>query len=77
MSFYTTYIKKSIQTIRFIISIRKPKELFYRLIELIVGYPLYALSFCMIRNPRKWVFGTNVGFVDNAKYLFIDICERK
>lgn len=76
MSFYTTYIKKSIQTIRFLISIRKPKELLFRLLELIVGYPLYVLSYCVIRNPKKWVFGTNVGFVDNAKYLFIDVCER-
>lgn len=68
---------KLINTIRFIVSIRKPKELASRLLELLIGYPLYVISFCVVRNKKKWVFGTNVGFVDNAKYLFIDTFERK
>ena len=39
--------------------------------ELVFGYPLYLLSFLCIRDKNKWCFGTNVGFVDNAKYMFI------
>ena len=68
---------KIINTFRFIVSTRKPKELTSRLLELLFGYPLYMISFCVVRNKKKWVFGTNVGFVDNAKYLFIDTFERK
>lgn len=70
-------MNKLVNTIRFIVKIRKPKELFGRIIELLFGYPLYLISLIMPRNKKKWVFGTNVGFVDNAKYLFIDTCERK
>ena len=70
-------MSKLVNTIQIIIKIKKPKQLFGRLIELSFGYPLYIISFFMYRNKKKWVFGTNVGFVDNAKYLFIDTNERK
>lgn len=30
-----------------------------------------------VRDRNKWLFGTNVGFVDNAKYLFIYTNEQK
>ena len=47
-----------------------------RLLELVLGYPLLLLSYCMPRQKNKWLFGTNVGFIDNAKYLFIYINEQ-
>ena len=50
---------------------RSWSELLSRIVELTFGYLLYAISFLMPRNYKRWVFGTNVGFADNAKYLFI------
>lgn len=50
--------------------------LLQRTIELVLGYPMYWLSFLIPRNSQKWVFGTNVGFIDNAKYLFIYTQEQ-
>lgn len=32
---------------------------------------LIPLSFVVIRNKRKWAFGSNMGFTGNAKHLFI------
>lgn len=55
----------------------KPKELFFRFIELIIGYPIYGISFLWPRNKNIWVFGTNVGFTDNAKYLYIYALEQR
>ena len=52
-------------------------EVALRFLELIWGYPLYLVSFITPRRKNKWAFGTNVGFVDNAKYLFIDTFEKK
>lgn len=52
-------------------------EVLSRSLELLWGYPLYFLSYLTPRCKRKWLFGTNVGFVDNAKYLFIDTIEKK
>lgn len=77
MSVEMKWYKKMINTIRIIVKIRKPKELIGHIVELIIGYPLYTVSFIMPRHKKKWVFGTNVGFVDNAKYLFIDVSKRK
>jgi CDP-glycerol glycerophosphotransferase (TagB/SpsB family) len=56
--------------------IRSKKYLLIRLIELLLGYPLLLISYCIPRDRKKWLFGTNVGFVDNAKYLFIYINEQ-
>lgn len=50
---------------------RSWSELFSRAFELTFGYILYAISFLIPRNHKRWVFGTNVGFADNAKYLYI------
>lgn len=47
------------------------KEVFSRMLELLFGYILYGISFLIPRKKRKWVFGTNVGYADNAKYLFL------
>lgn len=57
--------------------IRSTKYIFVRSIELILGYPLLLLSYCIPRNKKKWLFGTNVGFIDNAKYLFIYANEQE
>ncbi len=57
-------------------SYAKPKELLGRIGELIIGYPIYALSFLFPRSKKKWVFGTNVGFTDNAKYLYLYTLEQ-
>lgn len=56
---------------------RTKKELLIRIFELVFGYPLYALSFLMIRQKNKWCFGTNVGFTDNSKYMFLYVNEQK
>ena len=39
---------KIINTFRFIVSTRKPKELTSRLLELLFGYPLYMISFVLL-----------------------------
>ncbi len=54
-----------------------PKELAGRVIELLVGYLIYPVAFLFPRNSQKWVFGTNVGFTDNAKYLYLYALEQK
>lgn len=56
---------------------RSKRYLLRRLLEVVFGYPLYVFSFLCIRNRNKWLFGTNVGFTDNAKYLFIYANEQK
>lgn len=60
-----------IQFIKTALTFRKPSEIFGRLLELAVGYPLYAISFIIPRIKNKWVLGTNVGFADNSKYLYL------
>lgn len=55
---------------------RSKQYLFNRSFELLIGYPLLLISYCCCRNKRKWVFGTNVGFLDNAKYLFHYVKEN-
>lgn len=53
-----------------------PLELLKRFGELLLGYMLYPLAYLFPRNNKKWVFGTNVGFTDNAKYLYLYTLER-
>jgi len=60
-----------------LISGRSFKELFMRFFDLLLGYPIYILSFLFPRKQNRWVFGTNVGFADNAKYLFIATTANK
>lgn len=53
------------------------KEVCFRIAELCFGYPLYCLSFLFPRQQSKWVFGTNVGFIDNAKYLYLYVLNNR
>lgn len=68
--------KNPLELVKTIISMRKPSVLIKRLAELFLGYPLYAISFITYRNKSKWLFGTNVSFTDNSKYLYIYILEN-
>lgn len=54
----------------------KPAELFKRLLETILGYIIYPIAYLFPRSQEKWVFGTNVGFTDNAKYLYLYTLEK-
>lgn len=59
-----------------LLSSRPWSEYFFRIAEIIYGYPLYALSFCIPRKANRWVLGTNVGFADNAKYLYFALQKQ-
>ena len=59
------------------LKMRSKRYLLIRLLEVLLGYPLYAFSFLCIRDRNKWLFGTNVGFADNAKYFFLYVNEQK
>ena len=37
---------------------------------------VFPLSFIMPRSRHKWLFGSNMGFAGNAKYLFIYLNEH-
>lgn len=63
--------------IQIFFGMRSKRYLLNRLLEVVLGYPLYVFSFLCIRNKNKWLFGTNVGFTDNAKYLYIYANEQK
>ena len=52
-------------------------ELLKRLCETFVGYIMYPVAYIFPRNKNKWLFGTNVGFTDNAKYLYLNTLEQK
>ena len=52
-------------------------ELLKRLLETFVGYIIYPIAYLFPRNKNKWLFGTNVGFTDNAKYLYLYTIEQK
>ena len=56
---------------------RTPTQLFYEIIKLLLGYPLYLISFLCSRNKKKWAFGHKNGFVDNAKYLYLYAVKQK
>lgn len=56
---------------------RSPKQLFHEVFKLLLGYPLYLISFICSRNKNKWVFGHKNGFVDNAKYLYLYAVKQK
>lgn len=44
-------------------------------INFLGGLILLLISFLIPRRKNIWVFGSNMGFCSNAKYLFIHICE--
>lgn len=54
-----------------------PKELIGRFGELLLGYMIYPFAYLFPRNSNKWLFGTNVGFTDNAKYLYLYTLEQQ
>jgi CDP-glycerol glycerophosphotransferase (TagB/SpsB family) len=47
------------------------KKILIKAIDITLGYPLYCLSFFMIRNPKKIVVGSHTPFNDNSKYFFL------
>jgi CDP-glycerol glycerophosphotransferase (TagB/SpsB family) len=51
-------------------------ELLKRLLETCIGYLIYPIAYIFPRNKNKWLFGTNVGFTDNAKYLYLYTLEQ-
>jgi CDP-glycerol glycerophosphotransferase (TagB/SpsB family) len=51
-------------------------ELLKRLLETCIGYLIYPIAYIFPRNKSKWLFGTNVGFTDNTKYLYLYTLER-
>lgn len=67
----------AIKFVKTLLHLRSGKYLVNRLLELLIGYSLYGLSFITPRNANKWCFGTNVSFTDNSKYLFIYIKENE
>lgn len=52
--------------------LKKKKNIFYTVGMLL----LYGISFLTIRLKYKWVFGSNLGYSNNAKYLFIYMSEN-
>ncbi|MBD5280663.1 MAG: hypothetical protein HDS35_08990 [Bacteroides sp.] len=44
-----------------------------RTIKRIIGLTLIPLSFIVPRNKKIWLFGSNMGYTGNAKYLFLHI----
>lgn len=56
--------------VKWIFRNRSYTDIIYRLISLIIGYPLLILSFLIPRSKKKWVLGYKVGFTDNVKYLY-------
>ncbi len=57
--------------IEWIINNRNWKEIIFRFMEVVLGYPLYFFSFLMKRNRLKWAIGGKVGFADNSKYFYL------
>ena len=49
----------------------KVKHLIYPL-----GILLLGISYIIPRKKSKWCFGSNMGFSNNAKYLFLHLCEK-
>ena len=48
-----------------------PKKIIQKLLHILFGYPIYAFSFLMPRNPKKIVVGSHTPFNDNSKYFFL------
>ncbi|MGN0035932.1 MAG: CDP-glycerol glycerophosphotransferase family protein [Bacteroidaceae bacterium] len=55
---------------------RSVKELVMKNVELLYGYPMYAVSFLMPRCRKKWLIGSHIGFAGNSKYFFIDMVSN-
>lgn len=61
--------------IKWVFSNRNYIDIVYRLISILVGYPLLLFSYLIPRSKRKWVLGYKVGFTDNTKYLYRYLCK--
>lgn len=64
----------------FVISMIKRRgirEVFFKNMEIFLGYPLYLFSFLCIRNKKKWVVGSENGFVGNCKFFILDETIKK
>jgi len=64
-------MKRVSELIGWIFCNRSGKEILARLAEVLLGYPLYLLSFLMKRDALKWAIGGKVGFADNPKYFYL------
>lgn len=69
-------LKEAIAFVALMFKRRSIKELLAKNAELLYGYPLYAISFLMPRNRKKWVVGSHIGFAGNSKYFFIDMADN-
>ena len=61
----------NLQFIKQIIERKSFKEMIYKLLEVVLCYPFYFLSFLFPRSKSKIVFGSHTPFNDNSKYLFL------
>lgn len=56
--------------------LRKARKQSKSLSHFIRNTSVAAVAFVHPRNPRKWAFGSNMGFAANAKYLYIYLNEH-
>ena len=42
-----------------------------KFLEILYGYPIYLISFCIPKNSKKIVVGSHTPFNDNSKYFFL------
>ena len=68
---------KPLKLLNTFLKMRSKRYLLSRLLEVVLGYPLYVFSFLCIRNRNKWLFGTNVEFTDNANIYLYMLMNRK
>ena len=47
------------------------KKIIQKLLNILLGYPLYLFSFFIPRDPKKIVVGSHTPFNDNSKYFFL------
>lgn len=52
------------------------KKILFESFILVLGYPLYFVSFAVPRNRKKWVFGNKGAFSDNGKYLYLYLLQH-
>lgn len=70
-------MKRIKELIGWIFQNRNGREIAGRLAEVILGYPLYLISFLMKRDHLKWAVGGKVGFADNPKYFYLYLAMNR
>lgn len=70
-------MKRIRELINWIYLNRSGREIAGRLTEVLLGYPLFLLSFLVKRNSRKWAIGGKVGFADNPKYFYLYLAMNR